>query len=117
MKGRRIVKTGTSPFGTYDLEGPVQHDLSLLPLSYDRASGEGAYMIRMEAGARFVRHTHRRQEDYLVLEGRLIEDDGTVLEPGDYVIMEPGTTHYSRTEEGCLLLGIDWQRSGALTAD
>lgn len=31
--------------------------------------------------------------------------------PGDYVIMEPGTRHYSRTEEGCLVLGIDWQRT------
>ncbi len=111
MQGRRIVKTRSVPFQTYDMEGPVQHDMSLLPLSYNRKTGEGAYMVRMEPGARFETHTHRQQEDYIILEGSLIEDDGTVLTPGDYVIMEPGTRHYSRTEEGCLVLGIDWQRT------
>ena len=34
--------------------------------------------------------------------------DGTVLRPGDWIVYEPGSQHGTRTETGCLLLGIDW---------
>lgn len=72
-------------------------------------------MMRMEPGAETIAHRHKRNEEYIILEGSLIEDDGTVLEPGDYVIYEAGSVHNSRTMEGCLLLAIDWQRSGPLS--
>ena len=48
----------------------------------------------------------------MVLEGHLIEDDGTVLGPGDYVCFEEGSRHNSRTEDGCLLIVFEW-RTGA----
>jgi mannose-6-phosphate isomerase-like protein (cupin superfamily) len=111
MQGRRIVKTRTAKFLTYDMDGPVQHDMAWLPLSYDGSTREGSYIIRMNPGARTIAHTHARQEEYFIIEGSLIEDDGTVLTPGDLVIMAPGTRHSSRTEEGCLLIAIDWKRS------
>ena len=38
----------------------------------------------------------------------VIEDDGTVLKPGDWIVYEPGTYHNTRTVTGCLLLGLDW---------
>jgi hypothetical protein len=50
-------------------------------------------------------------EDFLIIEGELIESDGRVLKAGDFVHYEPGTHHNSRTEKGCLLIGIDWRRS------
>ena len=68
-------------------------------------------MMRMQPGARTIPHIHQRNEEYIILEGSLIEDDGTVLKPGDHVIYPRGTAHNSRTEEGCLLLAIDWQRT------
>lgn len=108
--GRRIVHTKAMPFAPYDLEGPVQSDISLIELSYNRADKQGAYLIRMEPGAETITHEHPFREEYIILEGELIESDGTVLKVGDFVMYDPGTIHNSRTETGCLLLGIDWQR-------
>lgn len=110
MKGRTIINTHTAEFGAYDLEGPVQEDMSILYLSYTRESRQGAYMMRLQPGAETIAHTHKRREEFIVLEGDLIEPDGTRLGPGDYVIMEPGTHHNSRTENGCVLIGFDWTR-------
>ena len=108
---RKIIKTATTEFGIYDFEGPVQEDMLLLRLSYDRDTGQGAYMMRMQPGAETVRHVHKRREEYLIIEGDLIESDGTVLGPGDYVIYQPGTEHNSHTANGCLLIGIDYSFS------
>ena len=46
-------------------------------------------------------------EEFLILDGELIENDGTVLKKGDLASYRPGTRHSSRTETGCLLIGID----------
>ena len=108
---RHIIKTATAHYETYDLEGEVQDDMRFLGLSHDRKSGQGAYMIRMAPGAETIRHVHRRREEYLILEGDLVESDGTVLGPGDYVIYPPGSEHNSRTVEGCLLIGFDYSWS------
>jgi quercetin dioxygenase-like cupin family protein len=108
---RSIIPTASAPFDIYDLDGPVQEDMQLLNLSYNRESGQGAYMIRMQPGAETIRHVHRRREEYLILEGDLVESDGTVLGPGDYVIYAPGSEHNSRTVNGCLLIGIDYSFS------
>ena len=111
MTNRTIVRTRSAEFEPYDLDGPMQPEISLLRLSYDRETREGSYMMRMQPGAETIAHTHKRLEEFIILEGSLIEDDGTVLKPGDHVIYEPGSHHNSRTEEGCLLLAIDWLRS------
>ncbi len=108
---RTIFNTASTEFQPYDLDGPVQEDMSLLRLSYDQKSGQGAYMIKMEPGAETIKHVHRRREEYLILEGDLIESDGTVLGPGDYIVYEPGSEHNSRTETGCFLIGIDFSWS------
>lgn len=102
-----------SNYRVYDLEGEVQDDMSYIPLTYDKdGDGNGAYVIRMQPGAQTIAHTHGGNEDYLVIEGELIEPDGTVLGPGTFVHYEPGTHHNSRTETGCLLIGVDWGKRG-----
>ncbi|MBI2255110.1 MAG: cupin domain-containing protein [Proteobacteria bacterium] len=86
--------------------------MSVIELSYNRDDRQGAYLIRMEPGAQTIAHEHPFREEFIILEGELIESDGTVLKTGDFVMYEPGTFHNSRTEKGCLLLGIDWKRQG-----
>ena len=106
---RNVVNIFTTPFRPYDMEGEVQADMSYLPLSYDReGNAKGTYVIRMDPGAVTIAHTHRWNEDYLIIEGDLIEPDGRVLGPGDFVHYDPGTYHNSRTEKGCLLIACDW---------
>ena len=105
---RSIVNVYETSFEPYDLEGPVQDDMSLLTVSYSPETRRGVYVIRMEPGAATIPHVHECMEEFLVLEGELIESDGTVLKKGDFASYRPGTRHNSRTETGCLLVGVDW---------
>jgi anti-sigma factor ChrR (cupin superfamily) len=107
--GRRVVASRTSRFQAYDLEGPVQPEMAWLPVSYDRAGGSGCYLMRMEPGAVTIAHEHPGVEDFLILEGELIDDDGAVFRPGDFVSYAPGTRHNSRTETGCLIAVFEWK--------
>ena len=110
VPGRRVFNLNAAPFLEYDLEGPLQPEMSWLPISYDDASGQGTYAMRMDPGAVTIAHEHAGMEEFLILEGELIDDDGTVFSPGDFVSYEPGTTHNSRTETGCLIAVFEWRR-------
>ena len=105
---RTIVNIHETAFDAYDLEGPAQEDMSLLSVSYSAETRRGIYVIRMEPGAVTIPHTHECMEEFLILEGELIESDGTVLKQGDFTSYRPGSHHNSRTESGCLLVGFDW---------
>jgi len=109
--GRRVVNAHTTPFVEYSLEGPVQPELSWLPVSYDVDAGQGCYLMRMQPGAVTIAHDHLFIEEFLVLEGDLVDSDGTVFGPGDFVSYEAGTHHNSSTESGCLLAVFEWRRS------
>ncbi|HJU46490.1 MAG TPA: cupin domain-containing protein [Gaiellaceae bacterium] len=110
VPGRRHVNAHTSAYREYDLEGPVQPELSWLPLSYDRATGQGCYLMRMEPGAVTIEHDHAGMEEFLILDGDLVDADGTVFGPGDFVSYEAGTRHNSRTEGGCVIAVFEWVR-------
>jgi len=105
---RTIVNIYETPFAPYDMEGPLQEDMSVLAVSYSRATQRGIYVMRMEPGAVTIPHVHGCMEEYLILEGEVIESDGTVLRKGDFTSYKPGSHHNSRTETGCLLVGFDW---------
>lgn len=108
-RGRKVVRAG-GPFLPYDLEGPLQPEMSWLPVSYEKRSGNGCYLMRMEVGAATLPHDHPRVEDFVILEGELIDDDGTVFRAGDFVSYAPGTRHSSRTRRGCLIAVFEWER-------
>ena len=75
----------------------------ILQLDTDMPLGEGFHVYRMPAGMTTRRHIHNGHEQFLIIEGELIEDDGKVLGPGDLVFYRDGTEHYSFTPNGCLL--------------
>ena len=107
---RTITNVYDADYEPYDLDGPVQKDMAQIRISWERKTGKGCYIIRMQPGAETIPHTHRYMEDYFIIEGELIESDGTILKKGDVISYLPGTQHNSRTETGCLLLGVDWDR-------
>lgn len=109
-RGRRVVAHQTAMFGDYDLDGIDQPEISLLTISYDRATEQGSYFMRMQPGAVTVAHEHPGMEEFLILEGELIDDDGAVFKAGDFVSYEAGTHHNSRTVTGCLILVLEWRR-------
>ena len=108
--GRRVVNAGRTPFLEYDLEGETQPEMSWLPVSYDRETGQGCYLMRMQPGATTIEHEHPFMEEFLVLEGDLVDSDGAVFGPGDFESYVPGPRHNSSTEGGCLLAVFEWRR-------
>ena len=49
-------------------------------------------------------------EEFLILEGDLVDSDGTKFGPGDFVSYEAGTHHNSWTEGGCLIAVFEWRK-------
>ena len=76
---------------------------SVLQLDSDRPLGVGFHVYRMPPGMTTRPHRHNGHEQFLILEGELIENDGTVFKPGDMVWLRGGTEHCSYTPNGCLL--------------
>jgi mannose-6-phosphate isomerase-like protein (cupin superfamily) len=112
--GRRIVRREERQWGPYDLEGPVMPGWGLVPINYEKGpegkSGQGLYLMRMAPGGETTPHDHDGYEDFIILDGELIDDDGTVICAGDVVTYAPGSHHNSRTVTGCTILVVEWQR-------
>jgi anti-sigma factor ChrR (cupin superfamily) len=81
-EGRVVVNARTTSFLPYDLEGPVQPEMSWLPVSLDREKQQGSYLMRMDPGAVPIAHHHPGMEEFLILEGDLVDSDGSVFGPG-----------------------------------
>ena len=106
---RQVVASAGAAFLPYDLEGPLQPEMSWLPVSYDPRLGQGSYLMRMEAGARTIAHDHPGYEEFVILEGELTDSDGRVFRRGDFVSYRPGSRHNSWTETGCLIAVFEWR--------
>ena len=102
---RRILPTNGAEFRPYDRFGEPIPDLSWLPLSGELHNGEfECFLLRMEAGTGSRPHEHTGIEEFLMLDGELIDYDGTRFATGDFVHFEPGSKHSSHTPGGCTLL-------------
>ena len=99
---RIIVDTRNTAYEPFDRYGMSTEKMSWLPVSVDEATGKGCFMIRFEPGGRSLPHVHTGGEDFLMLEGELIDDDGTVFKAGDFVHFAPGTSHSSHSPKGCV---------------
>ncbi len=102
---RRVIRRGddAAGFSPYDRYGDPVPGLSWIDVSHDPHTGCGSYFLRMEPGFSSLRHEHVDFEDFLVIEGELVDDDGTVFRAGDFVSFRPGTIHSSTTPTGCTL--------------
>ena len=71
-------------------------------LRYDQESGNSAIFLRFAPGSSYGLHRHPGGEEYLVLEGSVV-DGGRSYGRGSYVCHPPGSVHQPRSPEGCLL--------------
>ena len=44
---RRVLAMAAIGYQPYDLDGPLQPDITWQPISFDRASQQGSYIMRM----------------------------------------------------------------------
>lgn len=101
---RRVVNIrDAAAFTPYDPEGLSERGTSYIQLNPDTAKGVGFYIYRMEPGARSTPHRHAGAEEFLIIEGEITDNDGTVYRAGDVVWLAGGTEHTSYTQDGCTI--------------
>lgn len=99
---RRVVNIrDESAYEPYDPER--ERGTSIIKLNTATPRDIGFYIYRMDPGAQSIQHRHGGAEEFLMIEGELIDNDGTIYRPGDVVWLAPGTEHTSRTTTGCLI--------------
>ena len=84
--------------------GEPSPGLSWLPLNKAADGSAESYIVRFAPGAASRPHEHAGYEEFLVMDGELIDCDGAVYKAGDYVCFEPGSRHTSTAPGGCTLL-------------
>jgi anti-sigma factor ChrR (cupin superfamily) len=104
-KLRQTVSTSADAYKPYNRYGKPIDGMSWIALSGELLNGEfECFLLRMDAGAVSKPHEHMGFEEFLVMEGALIDCDGKAYRTGDFVRLLPGSKHSSHTPEGCTLL-------------
>lgn len=96
---RNIHRDGFVPF----IDGNGRHDGDVLQANPDNHTGSGFHVYRMDPGHTTTQHVHTKGEEFLILEGDLVDHDGYKYGPGDLVWLREGTEHYSYSPNGCLI--------------
>ena len=104
MKKRKITSLSNVKFEPFDNYGPVIPGMNWPKITYNEKTGQGTYVLKMDPGAKSLPHEHINYEEFLMLDGELIDADNKVFKKGDFITFEPGSSHSSYTKNGCLLL-------------
>ena len=105
MNKRKITNTYDLEFIPFDNYGVTVPGMSWHKISYSKENGgQGTYVLKMEPGAKSLPHVHTGFEEFLMLDGELIDPDGRIFKKNDFVSFEPGSKHSSHTIKGCLVL-------------
>ena len=81
------------------------HGVEIKVLLEDPVTGLLTTLTRLAPGAELPLHEHTELEQSWVIEGRLVDDEGSVT-AGNYVWRPKGSKHVARAPEGCLVLGF-----------
>ena len=101
---RQVVNVATGEFKPFPNPDGSDSRTSALQLDPSKPFGSGFHLYRMEPGSQSFAHEHMGLEQFYVIEGELIDNDGTVYRPGDLVCLDEGTQHSSTSPDGCLLV-------------
>jgi anti-sigma factor ChrR (cupin superfamily) len=101
---RKVANIHTAEYQRWlNEDGSELTDQGFLQLDDSFALGSGFYIYKMEPGAVSTPHEHTCRENFLILEGELVDDDGYVYRQGDLVMLDGGTQHSSTAPNGCLI--------------
>ena len=114
MSKRKITNPLNVKFEPFDNYGTSIPGMSWHKISYNKETGQGSYILKMEPGAKSLPHKHINYEEFLVLNGELIDSDSKIFKKGDFITFEPSSTHSSYTKTGCLLLVFQKARNELL---
>ena len=114
MSKRKITNSLIVKFEPFDNYGVPIAGMSWHKISYNEKTGQGSYILKMEPGAKSLPHKHINYEEFLMLDGELIDLDDKIFKKGDFITFEPGSSHSSYTKTGCLLLVFQRARNELL---
>jgi uncharacterized cupin superfamily protein len=100
---RKVANIHSAEFQPFIYDDGLALGDAVLQLDGDFPLGVGFHVYRMPAGMTSRPHRHNGSEQFLILEGELVDNDGTVFKTGDMVWFRDGTEHSSYTPNGCLL--------------
>tara|TARA_Y100000996_G_scaffold370309_1_gene317826 strand:- start:790 stop:1143 length:354 start_codon:yes stop_codon:yes gene_type:complete len=104
MDKRKITKLDNLKFEPFDKYGKPIAGWTWHKISFDEKTNFGSYISKLEPGTKTIPHIHSGHEEFLILDGELIDSDGTIFKKGDFISYEPNSSHSSFTEKGCLIL-------------
>ena len=104
MNKRKITKLNHLKFEAFDKYGKTIKGWSWHKISFDKKTNFGTYVSKLDPGTKTLPHIHTGNEEFLVLEGEIIDSDGTIFKKNDFVSYEPNSSHSSYTKEGCVIL-------------
>ena len=114
MSKRKITNSLNVQFEPFYNYGVPIAGMSWHKISYNEKTGQGSYILKMEPGAKSLPHKHINYEEFLILDGELIDPDDKIFKKGDFITFEPGSSHSSYTKTGCLLLVFQRARNELL---
>ena len=104
MSERKITNPLNVKFEPFDNYGVPIPGMSWHKISYNKETGQGSYILKMEPDSKSLPHKHTNYEEFLLLDGELIDSDNTIFKKGDFITFKPGSSHSSHTKIGCLAL-------------
>jgi anti-sigma factor ChrR (cupin superfamily) len=104
MNKRKITNIKNLKFEPFDKYNKSIKGMSWHKISFDEKTNFGTYISKLEPGTKTPPHIHTGIEEFFLLEGELIDSDGTIFKKGDFVSYFSNSSHSSFTEKGCLIL-------------
>ena len=104
MEKRLITKISNLKLKPFTRYGKPIPKLSWYPINYNKKNSYGSYILKFKPGGKSFKHKHLGLEEFLVLKGSLRDSDNTIFKTGDFVTFKPGSSHFSSSNKGCLLL-------------
>lgn len=101
---RTVARFEDDGFRRMIMPGLPDEDVWWKNVSYDAATGQGSYLMKMAPGTRCNPHIHRGAEEFYIVEGDLVDHDGHRYAAGDFVSLSGGSRHFSVSPSGCLLV-------------
>ena len=104
MNKRKITNLDNLKFKPFDKYGKHIQGWTWHKISFDKKTNFGTYISKLDPGTKTIPHIHTGYEEFLILDGELIDSDGTIFKKGDFISYKPKSSHSSFTKKGCLIL-------------
>jgi anti-sigma factor ChrR (cupin superfamily) len=115
MNKRKITKLDYLKFEPFDKYGKAIKGWSWHKISFNKKTNFGTYISKLDPGTKTLPHIHTGYEEFLILNGELIDSDGTIFKKGDFISYPPNSSHSSYTKKGCLILTFMRGRNNQLS--